>query len=159
VLLYGYRVKTAADTDDAETRLVEKGIAEVHQTVRRETGGVLKGVVNFVTIGGVQRTANAGQDAAIAVIKRLVPGVTMRAVSGLHFSLPIGVTIAVAAVMVPLALEFPTAPCVIVSLLGVLVGWKVAYSPVASEANSIKEKAAEAGAGAANCMANACSIQ
>jgi hypothetical protein len=113
------------------------------------------GVLDIVTIGGVQRTANAGQVAAIVVIKAEVPGATARVMRALQTSVPIGAAVACAAVALPLIQDLARNACAIIMLMGVSFGLALAYVPVSSERDRIQRKATQAGAE----MANVCSLQ
>lgn len=115
------------------------------------------GVLDIVTIGGVQRTANAGQVAAIAVIKAEVPGATARVMRALQAS--VGAAVACAAAALPLIQDLARNACAIIMLMGVSFGLALAYVPVPPERDRIQRKATQAGAEAGSFMANACSLQ
>ena len=153
------RVRTAAQADAAETQSVAHGISEVVRTVGEASGGFANGLLDVVSIGGVQRTASAGQVAAIAVVKAEVPGATARVVRALQTSVPVGTAVACAAIALPSLTHLASGACLVIGLVGVPFGLTIAYAPVSSERDRIQRKAAQAGAEAGSFMTNVCRLQ
>ena len=147
-------VMSGPQADESETRKVSEGVLTVVKNVQEKTSGVGATIVNIAGMGVVDRSADAARDAAIGVIKKRVPGVTMRVVRAMHFTLPIGLLVMIAG-----SIMANTDTDQNYFYLGIPLGAYLAYSPVESETAGIKREAEEAAEREGGLAKNLCVIQ
>ena len=152
------KIKTGEQADTEETNSIIDGEKEIKESVAKATGGVGGTIGNVITIGGVNRAGNAGENAAIEVIHKRVPGVTARVVRTMQYTVPIGLIIMFFSIYLANTQQLEN-DNQNYYYFGVLFGAYFCYSPAINEKNDIKKEAESAGSNAGALLPNLCTIQ